>query len=155
MYSLCNGIHSNGIESFWAILKRGIYGISLHISTDYPQRYVNEFCFRLNYRNYDVAFEKVLSLAIIKRLLVNKPNVGNSENVYLCPIMGQVNTPQLTPEQRHALDTGFKTGSSHCYRVRCHSWQLSKVIVGACKPPKQSGKLRAGKKCAGQPSVNF
>jgi transposase-like protein len=67
MYSLCNGIHTNGIESFWAILKRGIYGIVHHISTTYLQRYVNEFCFRLNYRNYDVAFEKVVSLAILPK----------------------------------------------------------------------------------------
>jgi transposase-like protein len=37
MYSLGNGIHTNGIESFWAILKRGIYGIFHHISTDYLQ----------------------------------------------------------------------------------------------------------------------
>ncbi|KAA6319015.1 hypothetical protein EZS27_031042 [termite gut metagenome] len=35
--------------------------------------------------------------------------------------MGRVNTPQLTPAQRHALELGFKSGSSHCYRMRCHT----------------------------------
>ncbi|GHT38362.1 hypothetical protein FACS189435_4670 [Bacteroidia bacterium] len=35
--------------------------------------------------------------------------------------MGRVNTPQLTPEQRQALDSGFKTGKSHCFRMRCHT----------------------------------
>ncbi|KAA6319231.1 hypothetical protein EZS27_030851 [termite gut metagenome] len=64
MFSLGNGIHTNGIESFWAILKRGVYGIFHHISTRYLQSYVNEFCFRLNYRDNEVAFEKLVALAV-------------------------------------------------------------------------------------------
>lgn len=35
--------------------------------------------------------------------------------------MGRVNTPTLTPEQRIALESGFKKGSSHCLRMRCHA----------------------------------
>ncbi|KAA6325923.1 hypothetical protein EZS27_024914 [termite gut metagenome] len=65
MFSLGNGIHTNGIESFWAILKRGVYGIFHHISTNYLQSYVNEFCFRLNYRDNEVAFEKLVDLAVL------------------------------------------------------------------------------------------
>jgi transposase-like protein len=65
MYSLGNGIHTNGIESFWALLKRGIYGIFHHISTRYLQNYVNEFCFRLNYRDERVAFDRLVSLAVL------------------------------------------------------------------------------------------
>ncbi|KAA6312345.1 hypothetical protein EZS27_036707 [termite gut metagenome] len=65
MFSLGNGIHTNGIESFWAILKRGVYGIFHHISTRYLQSYVNEFCFRLNYRDNEVAFEKLVDLSVM------------------------------------------------------------------------------------------
>ena len=64
IYSLGNGVHTNGIESFWAILKRGIYGIFHHVSVKYLQRYVDEFCFRLNYRNEQDAFEKIIGLSI-------------------------------------------------------------------------------------------
>ena len=63
-FSLGNGIHTNGIESFWALLKRGIHGVFHHISVKYMQRYVNEFCFRLNYRQGNEAFEKLVGLAI-------------------------------------------------------------------------------------------
>ena len=41
-------IHTNGIESVWAVLKRGVYGVYHHVMPKHLQRYVNEFEFRLN-----------------------------------------------------------------------------------------------------------
>lgn len=63
-YSLGNEVHTNGIESFWAIVKRGIYGIYHHVSVNYMQRYMDEFCFRLNHRKCDDAFDSLVGLAL-------------------------------------------------------------------------------------------
>lgn len=45
--------HVNGIESFWALLRRGCHGIFHHVSAKHLHRYVNEFAGRLNIRDMD------------------------------------------------------------------------------------------------------
>ena len=47
-------IHTNGIESVWALLKRGYTGTYHHFSLKHMQRYLNEFTFRLNEGNVEV-----------------------------------------------------------------------------------------------------
>ena len=44
-------IHTNTIESFWAILKRGIIGQFHKVSKKYLQNYLDEFEYRYNRRN--------------------------------------------------------------------------------------------------------
>jgi transposase-like protein len=41
----------NGIESVWAVMKRGLYGIYHHAENKHLGRYANEFTFRLNEGN--------------------------------------------------------------------------------------------------------
>lgn len=41
-------VHTNSIESVWAVLKRGVYGTYHHVSAKHMQKYVDEFCFRLS-----------------------------------------------------------------------------------------------------------
>jgi len=41
-------VSTNGIESVWAVMKRGLHGVYHHASDKHLGRYVNEFTFRLN-----------------------------------------------------------------------------------------------------------
>ena len=43
--------NTNGIESVWALLKRGVYGVWHHVSPKHLGRYVDEVAFRLNAGN--------------------------------------------------------------------------------------------------------
>ena len=45
--------HTNGIESFWALLKRGYIGTYHHMSEKHLNRYVSEFAGRFNQRPLD------------------------------------------------------------------------------------------------------
>ncbi len=56
-------IHTNSIESVWAVLKRGLHGVYHHASKKHMGRYVDEFTFRLNAGNVSRhTFERLDSL---------------------------------------------------------------------------------------------
>ncbi len=72
-----NGMaHTNGIESVWAVLKRGYNGVYHNWSTKHMRRYVNEFVFRFNegnVRNHTmVRLDHIIKNAIGKRLTYEK-----------------------------------------------------------------------------------
>ena len=46
-------VHTNTIEGFWALLKRGMFGQFHSVSRRHLQKYVDEFCYRYNLRNDD------------------------------------------------------------------------------------------------------
>jgi transposase-like protein len=50
-----NEVHTNGIESHWAMFKRGIYGTYHHISEKHTDRYAAEFSGRHNVRPFDTS----------------------------------------------------------------------------------------------------
>ena len=48
-----NDIYTNTVEGFWSLLKRGIVGIYHFVSNKHLQKYVDEFVFRYNTRNFE------------------------------------------------------------------------------------------------------
>jgi transposase-like protein len=55
-------IHTNNIEGFWSLAKRGIDGVYHAVSRKYLQTYMNEYAFRYNRRNDErPMFEAMLS----------------------------------------------------------------------------------------------
>lgn len=57
-------VHVNTIESFWAIVKRAVYGIYHHISLKYLQNYISEFAYRFNHRGKN-SFDLLLKQSIL------------------------------------------------------------------------------------------
>ena len=50
-------VHTNSIESVWAVLKRGYHGVYHGWSKKHMRAYVNEFTFRLNEGNCEIDTE--------------------------------------------------------------------------------------------------
>jgi transposase-like protein len=59
-YYSYKGLNTNSIESFWAIIKRGIMGQFHQVSVEYLPKYVDEFCFKYNNRKHDDMFETLV-----------------------------------------------------------------------------------------------
>lgn len=53
-------IHTNTIEGFWSLVKRGIGGVYHSVSPDYLQSYVNEYAFRYNHRKDETPMFKTV-----------------------------------------------------------------------------------------------
>jgi transposase-like protein len=68
-------ITTNGIEGFFSLLKRGIYGTYHQVGKSYLQQYLNEFDFRYNSRKATDAERTELALKAVegKRLTLKAP----------------------------------------------------------------------------------
>jgi transposase-like protein len=54
-------VHTNSIEGFWSLLKRGIIGTYHNVSKKYLPLYLNEFTFRFNNRNNEDIFGSAIA----------------------------------------------------------------------------------------------
>lgn len=55
-------IHTNTIEGFWSLVKRGIDGVHHAISAKYLQDYINSYSFRWNHRDDETPmFTQIIS----------------------------------------------------------------------------------------------
>jgi hypothetical protein len=69
-------VHTNTIEGFWSLLKRGIFGIYHFTSKKHLQLYVDEFVFRYNTRTTTEASRFNLLLANSNNRLTYKELIG-------------------------------------------------------------------------------
>ncbi len=63
--------HTNGVESFWAVLKRAYHGVYHHMSPKHLQRYVDQFAGKHNLRGLDTIqqMNHVVAAMVGKRLM--------------------------------------------------------------------------------------
>lgn len=69
-------VSTNGVESFWALLKRGYIGTFHHISEKHLHRYVNEFSTRHNMKELPTfeAFGNTIRMMVDKRITFKQLN---------------------------------------------------------------------------------
>ncbi len=64
-------VHTNTIDGFWSLLKRGISGVYHSVSKKHLQGYIDEYAFRYNHRDDDTAMYKAVA-GRIKRVRSGK-----------------------------------------------------------------------------------
>jgi len=85
-YYVRGNVHTNGIENFWSLFKRGIKGTYISIVPFHTFRYLDEQVFRFNQRegNDSARFDTVVKQIINKRLtykeLTGKAQEGQTES---------------------------------------------------------------------------
>lgn len=68
-FEYANGeIHTNTIEGFWALLKRGIIGQYHKVSAKHLSKYIDEFCYRYNLRK--ASTDHVFGMTVSRGLFV-------------------------------------------------------------------------------------
>lgn len=67
-------IHTNGIENFWSLLKRGLRGTYIHVDVEHLFRYLDEQTFRYDHRKENDAtrFVKAVSNIVDKNITYSK-----------------------------------------------------------------------------------
>ena len=74
-------VHTNTIEGFWSLLKRGIVGTFHQVGKEYLPLYVNEFAFRHNHREDPDIFRGSLFTRVADR----RRDRSEASNMGACP----------------------------------------------------------------------
>jgi transposase-like protein len=137
MYSY-RGLNTNSIESFWAIVKRGIMGQFHKVSDKLLQRYVDEFCFKYNNRKDDDMFETLLKIMMLSPSDVNIPELPK-----IIPKKKGVSSRQSVPknEQKTTVKAPKKAATTVAKTTKKAGTDLkTKPIVIVSKPTKTTTK---------------
>lgn len=74
-----DGFHTNSIEGFWSLLKRGIFGIYHSVSPKHLNKYCDEFSYRYNTRKASDGARFSLSLNNAETRLTYKQLIQKNE----------------------------------------------------------------------------
>ena len=75
-------VHTNGIENFWALLKRGLHGTYISVEPFHLFRYVDEQAFRYNNRHTDDVHRFIIGMRqAIGRRITYKELTGKDKEV--------------------------------------------------------------------------
>jgi transposase-like protein len=74
-----DAFHTNGIENYWSLLRRGIYGIYHQVSTKHLQRYCDEFAYRFNSRKLHDGLRFVVTMQQLEGRLKYKTLIANGK----------------------------------------------------------------------------
>jgi hypothetical protein len=80
-----DGVHTNNVEAFWSVMKRGVYGIYHQISFKHLQAYCNEFSYRHNSRKmtdgqrFELSLRNIEGRLSYKQLVHGKKQENNSQ----------------------------------------------------------------------------
>jgi transposase-like protein len=70
-------IHTNTIEGFWSLIKRGISGVYHNVGRNYLQTYLNEYSFRYN-RRFD---EQPMFLSFLQQVEKRDAVIRQTESI--------------------------------------------------------------------------
>lgn len=73
-------IHIQGIENYWSLLKRGVYGVFHHVSAGYLPQYLDEFQYRFNQRKVSDAERFAVLVSQVQGRLLWYCQTPQSEN---------------------------------------------------------------------------
>ncbi len=62
-------VHTNSIENFWSLFKRGVIGSFHKVSVKHLRRYLDEFTYRFNNRETEALFAEVVMRLVIGSVL--------------------------------------------------------------------------------------
>ena len=72
-------IHTNSVEGFWSLFKRGLIGSFHKVSVKHLERYLAEFCFRFNSRYDEKIFAAIVTGLVMKSALRYKALTGPTD----------------------------------------------------------------------------
>jgi hypothetical protein len=77
-------VHTNTMENFWSLLKRGLHGTYISVEPFHLFRYIDEQAFRYNNRNatdaerFTAVMKQIVGRRVTYKQLTGKPEDGRS-----------------------------------------------------------------------------